>query len=114
MHIIFLVFAFIFVGCSHHPKQLSPKLDLYCRDLNLLLGKINTYSANIGSAETNKNIKVTEQMSLMIQTQRVLDVVLASAPVKKDFFLNDPRAELCFNKYPEVEQAYNYKRMLER
>lgn len=159
MNIILLVLTFIFIGCSHQTK----KIDLYCRDLSVLLQKIDIYSMNIANKETTRtpeggyyktrmvvncaggicqtkndessptlkydpkhpdankngyvaynNMSVTEQMAFMIQTQRALDVVLANAPVEKDFFLNDPQAEICFSKYPIVERAYNYKRILER
>jgi hypothetical protein len=41
-------------------------------------------------------------------------VVVKNSPLPKDFFLKDPRAKNCFDKYPEVNERHNYKRYLGR
>ena len=71
--------------------------------------------------DANKNgyvayplIYVDEEKRDQIFWERAYDTVWSNAPVGKDFFLRDPRAELCFQKYPILKNDFNFKEYLGR
>ena len=50
----------------------------------------------------------------MTKWKSAFEVVSISAPVKNEFFLQDARAKKCFEKYPAVNEKYNYRQYLGR
>lgn len=60
------------------------------------------------------NMNLSEEKEEYDKWLRVFEQVQAAAPVEKDFFLNNPKAENCFNKYPLVNEKLNFKKYLSR
>ena len=51
-----------------------------------------------------------------VRWSRIFEAVVADFGVKnmQTFFLNDPRAQGCFERYPQVNEKYNFKKYLGR
>ena len=60
------------------------------------------------------NYTPIEEQADQKKWESVYEVVYAAAPVKNAFFLQDARAKRCFDKYPEVNEKYNYRQYLGR
>lgn len=60
------------------------------------------------------NINLDQEKYDLKQLRNVQMNVVKYAPVKNDFFLKDLRAQKCFEKYPFVNENYNYPKYLGR
>ncbi|MBC7428298.1 MAG: hypothetical protein H7336_06785 [Bacteriovorax sp.] len=60
------------------------------------------------------NINIEEEKSDKIYWERVYSAVIKNSPVSKNFFFKDPKAQICFSKYPELKSRLDYSEYLGR
>lgn len=58
------------------------------------------------------NVYLEEEQADMKKWEYVFENVVQYAPVNNKFFLDDPRAKICFDKYPFVDERYNFQKYL--
>ncbi|MFA6238032.1 MAG: hypothetical protein WC635_11935 [Bacteriovorax sp.] len=63
-------------------------------------------------AYPNINLQLEEADKVL--WQHVYETVYKYSPVPNNFFFNDPRATTCFNKYPNLKAALDYREYLGR
>jgi flagellar basal-body rod protein FlgC len=59
-------------------------------------------------------INLAQEEADKLYWMNVYATVVASSPVPANFFFKDSRADLCFNKYPQVKEHLNFSEYLGR
>lgn len=66
--------------------------------------------ANSSGYVAYPNISLEEEQYNQKKWESVYEDVFRYAPVTHEFFLKDPKAKMCFDKYPFVDKDYNFEK----
>lgn len=102
-------------GGPYKRKIISNCLNGFCKEIEdsrepILKYEFNHPDANKEGYVAYPNITLEEEQADLKKWELVYADVYKYAPVTHEFFLKDPKAKMCFDKYPFVDERYNFQK----
>ncbi|MDD4975418.1 MAG: hypothetical protein PHY93_13750 [Bacteriovorax sp.] len=102
-------------GSPYKRKIISNCHEGFCQEIEDSRGPIFKYEpkhpdANKEGYVAYPNITLEEEQADQKKWELIYTDVYKYAPVTHEFFLKDPKAKMCFDKYPFVDERYNFQK----